>query len=129
LGVVAIGGGLLWISTWTEQTPTILRVAALFVQGIGSGLFQLGYSDTVTAALPVRDRGVAGSLVLLTRTMGTVTAASVVWMVFAILNTGHGFVEAFQQTFQFAAMLALAAAALLAVSPPIRQGPPADMPG
>lgn len=128
-GTVVIGAGLLWISTWTEQTPAILRVAALFLQGIGSGLFQLGYSDIVTAALPLRDRGVAGSLVLLTRTMGTVTAASVVLMVFSILNTGHGFVDAFQQTFQLAAMLAFAAAALLAVSPHIKQGPPADTPG
>jgi MFS family permease len=128
LGVATIGAGLLWISTWTEQTPTILRVAALFVQGIGSGLFQLGYSDTVTAALPLRDRGVAGSLVLLTRTLGTVTAASLVWMVFAILNASGGFLDAFQQTFQLAAMLALAAAALLAVSPHIKQGPPADAP-
>lgn len=128
-GIVVIGAGLLWISTWTEQTPTPLRIAALFLQGIGSGLFQLGYSDTVTAALPLRDRGVAGSLVLLTRTLGTVTAASVVLMVFSILNTSHGFVEAFQYTFQFAAMLAFAAAALLAVSPHVKQGPPADTPG
>src|SRR5215510_14595354 len=36
LGVAIIGAGLLWIGTWTEQTSTILRVAALFVQGIGS---------------------------------------------------------------------------------------------
>ncbi len=122
-GAVVIGAGLLWISTWTEQTPTILRIAALFLQGIGSGLFQLGYSDTVTAALPLRDRGVAGSLVLLTRTMGTVTAASVVWMVFGILNTGHGFLAAFQQTFHFAALLAFAAAALLAISPRLRRDP------
>lgn len=122
-GAVVIGAGLLWISTWTEQTPTILRIAALFLQGIGSGLFQLGYSDIVTSALPLRDRGVAGSLVLLTRTMGTVTAASVVWMVFGILNTGHGFLAAFQQTFQLAALLAFAAAALLAISPRLRRDP------
>jgi len=50
-------------------------------------------------------------------------------MVFAILNASGGFLEAFQQTFRLAAMLALAAAALLAVSPRIKQGPPADMPG
>ena len=57
---------------------------------------------------------------LLTRTLGTVTAASIVLMVFEILNTSHGFVEAFQLTFQLAALLAFAAAVLLAVSPRIR---------
>ena len=116
-GATAIGAGLLWIGAWTDETPTVLRIAGLTLQGVGLGLFQLGYSDIVTAALPLRDRGVAGSLVLLTRTFGTVTAASIVLMVFEILNTSHGFVEAFQWTFWLAAMLALAAAALLAVAP------------
>jgi MFS family permease len=95
----------------------MLRITGLFVQGLGLGLFQLAYSDIVTEALPLMDRGVAGSLVLLTRTLGTVTAASVVLMVFEILNMNHGFPEAFHQTFQLAALLAFAAAGLLAVSP------------
>jgi MFS family permease len=115
-GAVLIGGGLLLIGAWTEQTPTILRIAGLVVQGIGLGLFQLAYSDIVTAALPLRDRGVAGSLVLLTRTLGTVTAASVVLLVFGILNTTYGFLEGFQKTFQLAALLAFASAVLLAFS-------------
>ena len=117
MGTVAIGAGLLLISTWTEQTPTALRVAGLIVQGVGLGLFQLAYSDIVTAALPLRDRGVAGSLVLLTRTLGTVTAASIVLMTFEILQHHHSFLEAFQRTFQLAALLAFAAAGLLAFSP------------
>jgi MFS family permease len=116
-GAAAIGAGLLLIGAWTEQTPTTLRITGLFVQGLGLGLFQLAYSDIVTAALPLADRGVAGSLVLLTRTFGTVTAASVVLMVFEVLNVGHGFLEAFHQTFQLAALLAFAAAGLLAISP------------
>jgi MFS family permease len=116
IGAVAIGGGLLLIGAWTEQTPTILRIAGLTVQGVGLGLFQLAYSDIVTAALPLGDRGVAGSLVLLTRTLGTVTAASAVWLVFGILNTAYGFLQAFQTTFQLAALLAFASAVLLALS-------------
>ena len=115
-GAAAIGGGLLLIGAWTEQTATVLRIAGLTVQGAGVGLFQLAYSDIVTAALPLRDRGVAGSLVLLTRTLGTVTAASVVLLVFGILNTRYGFLEGFQKTFQLAALLAFAAAGLLAFS-------------
>jgi hypothetical protein len=87
------------------------------VQGVGLGLFQLAYSDIVTAALPLRDRGVAGSLVLLTRTFGTVTSASVVLMVFEILNVTNGFLAGFQKTFQLAGLLAFAAAGSLALSP------------
>ncbi|MGH6680051.1 MAG: MFS transporter, partial [Bradyrhizobium sp.] len=115
-GAVAIGGGLLLLGTWTEQTPTILRIAGLAVQGVGLGLFQLAYSDIVTVALPLKDRAVAGSLVLLTRTLGTVTAASVVLLVFGILNVKYGFLGGFQRTFQLAALLALAAGGLLALS-------------
>ena len=114
---VAIGAGLVLLSAWTEETPTALRVAGLMVQGVGLGLFQLAYSDIVTAALPLRDRGVAGSLVLLTRTLGTVTAASIVLMVFEILQQDHSFLEAFHRTFQLGALLAFAAAGLLALSP------------
>jgi MFS family permease len=116
-GAVAIGAGLLLLGAWTEQTPTMLRVAGLVVQGIGLGLFQLAYSDIVTATLPLAERGVAGSLALLTRTLGTVTAASVFFLVFEILQTRHGFFEAFEQTFQIAAVLAFVAAGLLAISP------------
>jgi len=117
-GAAAIGAGLLLLGAWTEQTPTVLRVAGLIIQGVGLGLFQLAYSDIVTAALPLRDRGVAGSLALLTRTLGTVAAASVVLMLFEILQIRHGFFEAFHQTFQIAALLAFVAAGLLTLLPP-----------
>jgi hypothetical protein len=40
-----------------------------------------------------------------------------VLMLFEILNVTGGFLEAFQQTFQLAALLAFAAAGLLAVTP------------
>ncbi len=116
-GAAFIGGGLLLLGAWTEQTPTILRIAGLAVQGVGLGLFQLAYSDIVTAALPLKDRGVAGGLILLTRTLGTVTAASAVLLVFGILNVKYGFLGGFQRTFQLAALLAFAAAGLLALSP------------
>ncbi len=116
-GAAIIGAGLLLLGAWTEQTPTALRVAGLVVQGIGIGLFQLAYSDIVTAALPLAERGVAGSLALLTRTLGTVTAASIFFLVFDILQARHGFFEAFQQTFQLAALLAFVAAGLLMLSP------------
>ena len=54
---------------------------------------------------------------LLTRTLGNVTAASVIFLVFEILNSRYGFLEGFQLTFRIAALLAFAAAAALALSP------------
>jgi hypothetical protein len=51
----------------------------LLLQGAGPGLFQVAYSDLVVAALPVSARGVAGSLTMVTRTVGIVLGATV-WM-------------------------------------------------
>ncbi len=116
-GAAVIGAGLLLLSAWTEQTSTALQAAGLIVQGIGLGLFQLAYADIVTSALPREDRGVAGSLTLLTRMLGTVTAASVILMLFEILQIGNGFLEAFHQTLQLAALLAFVSAGLLILLP------------
>jgi len=60
---------------------------------------------------------VAGSLTLLTRMFGTVAAASLILMLFEILQAGHGFFEAFHLTFGIAALLALASAGLLLLLP------------
>ncbi len=116
-GAAVIGAGLLLLSAWTEQTSTALQVAGLIVQGIGLGLFQLAYTDMVTSALPIGDRGVAGSLTLLTRMFGTVTAASLILMLFEILQVKHGFFEAFHLTFLLAAVLAFVSAGLLVLLP------------
>jgi len=105
------------LGMWTEDTPTALRVIGLFVQGLGLGLFQLAYTDVVTAALPVEDRGVAGSLALLTRTLGTVSAASLLLMLFEGLQLGGGFFTAFRQTLLIAAGLAFATALLMILRP------------
>lgn len=115
VGAAATATGLLGLGVWSEQTATLLRITALVLQGVGLGLFQLAYSDIVTATLPANDRGVAGSLILLTRTFGMVTAASVVLMVFETLEARSGFVEGFRETFQIAASLAFAVAIWLAI--------------
>ncbi len=113
VGALGVAAGLAMLSFWTEETPTALRIAGLIVQGLGLGLFQLAYTDVVTAALPVSDRGVAGSLALLTRTLGTVTAASLLLMLFESLQTANGFFEGFRQTLTIASCLALGTAVLL----------------
>ena len=58
----------------------------MFAQGFGMGLFQVAYFDIVTGTIPLRDRGVAGSLGMLTRTGGVVLGATVLMLTFQTLR-------------------------------------------
>lgn len=93
---------------------------AFAVQGLGLGLFQVAYIDRVTAAIALSARGVAGSLALLTRTLGIVLGAAVLTLAYgefqsAALAAGAdpraAFVWGFRLTFACAAMAAAAVAA------------------
>jgi hypothetical protein len=114
-GALMVGGGLWLIGSWQQGTDAVLLVAALLLQGVGLGCFQLAYTDIVLATLPAENRGVAGSLAMVTRTIGTVAAASMMALVFQSLEAGLGFLPAFRRSFEFAAILPLAVAALLAL--------------
>jgi hypothetical protein len=76
LGMAVSAAGLLGIAIWTIDAPISLMAPPLIVQGIGLGLFQVAYADLVTATLPVAERGVAGSLIMVTRTIGIVGGAA-----------------------------------------------------
>ena len=87
---------------------------AMFAQGFGLGLFQLAHLDIATATIPPRDRGVAGSLVMMTRTVGVVTGATVLMLAFQTLRAAAGarglgdteaFLAGFQGAFRLAAIL------------------------
>jgi EmrB/QacA subfamily drug resistance transporter len=114
-GAALVALGLYLVATWTTGTAVPWLIVPLSLQGIGLGLFQLATTDIVTGTIAPEHRGVAGSLVLVTRTVGTVAAASVVTLVFQGLETSAGFLAAFRATFLGAATLALAMAALMAI--------------
>ncbi len=76
-GIACVGLGLLPLGFTGLQTPVALVALLLILEGVGQGLLTVAYTDIVTATLPPRDRGVAGSLSLLTRTLGIVGGASV----------------------------------------------------
>ena len=76
-GVALVGLGLLPLAFTGPSTPVALVALLLIVEGVGQGLLTVAYTDIVTATLAARDRGVAGSLALLTRTLGIVSGASV----------------------------------------------------
>ncbi len=113
-GIVLSGAGLFGISFAGLEPDIPLLAASMFVQGVGIGLFQVAYFDILTATLPVRDRGVAGALGMATRTIGTVTGATVLFLIFQMLRTSSGlqdnaaFLAAFQGTFRIAAAIPLA---------------------
>jgi MFS family permease len=80
VGSALASAGLLGVGRFAEQ-PGLLALAG-FVQGAGQGVFQVAYLDLVTGAIPLRDRGVAGALAMLTRTLGLVIGATVLMLVF-----------------------------------------------
>ena len=80
--------GLAWLFAW------------MVLQGIGLGLFQVAYFDIVTGTLPRADRGVAGALGMVTRSLGIATGATLLMLVF----------QAFQADSQLAAPVAMLAA-------------------
>jgi MFS family permease len=76
-GILIAALGLLPLGL-TGPAASVPMVAFLLVlQGVGQGLVNVAYTDLVTGTLPERDRGVAGSLALLTRTIGIVGGASI----------------------------------------------------
>ncbi|MFO1085419.1 MAG: MFS transporter [Reyranellaceae bacterium] len=77
VGVTLVGLGLLPLAFTGAATPLVVVAFLLIVEGVGQGLLTVAYTDIVTATLAQRDRGVAGSLSLLTRTLGIVSGASV----------------------------------------------------
>ncbi len=107
LGILTVGGGLFLIGLWPPDITPGAMALILSVQGIGVGLFQVAYTDIVIRSSPLADRGVAGSLSILTRTMGTVTGAALLTLIFN--RVGHGvtfepavFLTAFAAVFKIA---------------------------
>ncbi len=96
-GVALVGVGLLPLAFTTAGTPLPLVVLLLIVEGLGQGLLTVAYTDLVTDTLPAHDRGVAGSLALLTRTLGVVSGASVLTALHA-----HAAAEGFMAGSRFA---------------------------
>ena len=120
-GMALTGLGLGCMALWDAKTPLPLLALALLLHGAGLGLLQLGTTDSMTATLPRADRGVAGSLAMMTRTLGVVSAASLLTLAFAALEAGGGFLGAFQAS--FAGVAAIPALVLLAGLVPRRRRP------
>jgi MFS family permease len=104
-GVVLSVLGLWTVSVWTHDTGLASMGLSLLAQGIGIGLFHVAYTDRVIATLPPSQRGVAGSLTMVTRTIGVVGGATGLSAAFShfeamALSAGASAAEAFLAGFQ-----------------------------
>ncbi len=115
-GVALVGLGLLPLAFTTAGTPLALVALLLIVEGLGQGLLTVSYTDLVTDTLPEHDRGVAGSLSLLTRTLGIVSGASVLTALQAHAAAG-GFMAGYKFAFLAAGGGLLAVLALSCLRP------------
>ena len=113
---MAVGQGL--IGMVGARPPIPLLFGAMALQGFGLGLFQVAYFDIATATIPRQDRGVAGSLVMMTRTLGIVIGATTLMLVFQGLRAeaaeggatdAQAFLAGFQGAFHFAAAIPVVA--------------------
>ncbi len=117
-GVALQGVALLAIGRSAADTPLAAVIVMLLAAGIGQGLTNVAYTEIVTGTLAQRDRGVAGSLTLLTRTLGIVSGAAVLS---ALHRAGAGepavFMAGYRYAFTAAAGGLLAALALSCLWP------------
>lgn len=120
-GLAVIGGPAVGPGGMAATT----MAAGLLLNGLGLGLFQVAYTDLTVGALPTGERGVAGSLATLTRTIGVVSGAAGLSGLFdmaqsAALRSGVAveiaFREAFEATLSLASLAVLVAVPMLAAS-------------
>lgn len=89
IAVLCLHLGTLGVSAWSSSPELARILGALLLNGFGLGLFQVVYTDVIVARLPQASRGVAGSLTMVTRTIGVVTAASALTAALSVFETAH----------------------------------------
>jgi MFS family permease len=125
LGALTTGAGLFLIGSWQPDTAPLVMILTLGLHGLGLGFFQVAYMEIVLAASPVEHRGVAGSLSMLTRTIGVVTGAAVLTLGFQVIqgaargggaDDAQAFLAAFHTMFRIAGVAAALTGVLVAWS-------------
>jgi len=124
LGGALVAAGSATIASWSGMPWLPLILGTLLLHGIGVGLFQVAYTDIVVAALPRGERGVAGSLTMVTRTVGVMSAATALTALLHMTESrasaagaseAAAFAEAFATVFLYAALSLVAFFALSAL--------------
>jgi MFS family permease len=102
-GMVALAQGA--IAVWPPTAAMLALLPGLVLHGLGIGVFQVAYADTVMAGAHETRHGAAGSLTVLTRTIGVILSAMVLSSALQMLETraladGLAAAEAFHWAFR-----------------------------
>jgi hypothetical protein len=125
IGALLSGVGLFLVGSWQPDSGPGVMVLTLALQGAGLAFFQVAYLEIVIGGLPLADRGVAGSLAMLTRTIGTVAGAALLTLGFQAVQSvarsagstdPQAFLTAFHSVFRGCGIAAVLTAALIAWS-------------
>ena len=126
-GLALLGGSLAGVAALPVEAGAAALVVVLLAHGCGQGLFQVANIDFVMGSIPRTRQGVAGSLNMVTRTVGVVTVASTGTLLFSVLGGEAGgaaaFLHAYRVTFAaasgvvFLGIVVLAAARLAPDAP------------
>ena len=127
LGLVTTAAGLFLVANWQAHMSWPSLAPSLLLIGFGQGIFQVSFIDTVMSRLPVSEHGVAGSLGMLTRTIGVVFGVTILTLVFSHFRASEaegmaGFMAAFGSTFTAAATATLVFVALTLIRPRVWLG-------
>ena len=124
VGGALVAVGSVGIALWSNMPGVPMILATLLLHGAGLGLFQVACTDIVMAALPRGERGVAGSLTMVTRTIGVMSAATALTALLHAIETRNSaagaseaaaFSDAFATVFLYAALLLVVFFALSAL--------------
>ena len=124
-GLALLGTALCGIALLPVEAGAAALVAVLLAHGCGQALFQVANIDFVMGSIPRSRQGVAGSLNMVTRTIGVVTVASTGTLLFAALGGESEGREAFLYAYRMTFLAAAAAVILgIVVLGAGRAGPP-----
>jgi len=112
IGGVTVGLAMLSFTAWRDPPSLFFAAPILFAHGFGLGLYQVAYMHIVTGTMARTDRGVAGSLAMVTRSTGVVMGATILSSIFAHASMSGatdgggggdqvGFINGFVLTFQY----------------------------
>lgn len=130
LGAALVAAAQGVISLWPLTPPIAALIPGLLLHGLGLGLFQVSYTDLIVATLPQQNRGVAGSLTMLTRTVGVILGTVILGSAVQALEARHllagrtaveAFHAAFSSVLLFSGLLLAALLLLGSLAPAIRR--------